>query len=244
MAEQLTLYRFNELTEEAKLKAIAKLRQSREWQEEVDERAIEAFREDATEELKGYGLPTDDLRYSFTHSQGDGVAFYGEVTYSDDLLSMLEDAYGLAMPHAEAIRKWVEAQGHLGIYIEKDDWDNYNHANTMRVELNTDNYETMAEDILINVDGWDLVDPENADEYDEARDAYVDSFTDAFDALQESMYSFINALSTELHSQGYAILEGYDSDENARAYAEWAYDFPVLTEDGDKVYIGWDFCGR
>ena len=239
MAEQLTLYRFNELTEEAKLKAIAKLRQSREWQEEVEERAIEAFREDATEELKGYGPPTDDFRYSFTHSQGDGVAFYGDVSYSDDLLSLLEDGYGMPMADAAMIRKYVEAHGYLAMYITPNfHARNYTHENTMNVELSTDDYGTIAEDVMLNHEGWSL-DDEDTEEYHEARVKYIDAFDDAFDALQEAMYTFIRELSVELHARGYATIDAYDSEESAYAYAELAYDFPVLTEDGDIVYVGW-----
>lgn len=236
MAEQITAYRFDELTAEAQHKAIVKLRQSREWQEEVNEQAIEMFREDAIEELKGYGLPTDDFCFSLTHSQGDGVAFYGDVTYSDDLIIMLEDGYTLSLAHARMIRKYVEAQGHLGIYITRNSYGyRYSHANTMNVELETDNYMTIAENILLDSGEWS----EDDAGFEEEKEAYDISFSEAFDALQEAMYTFIRELSVELHDKGYAMIDEYDSDESARAYAEWAYDFPVLTEEGDKINVGW-----
>lgn len=243
MAEQLTLYRFNELTAEAQAKAIVKLRQSREWQEIIIEQAMEDFREHAVEQLMGYGLPTDELYYSFSYSQGEGVAFYGDVSYSDDLLSMLEDAYGLAMPHARVIRQYVEAQGYLAIRIERNEYGyRYAHEGTMRVEIETDDYGTIAEDIILNLENVEL--EEGTEEYDIVLQAHVSSIDDAFDALQESMQTFIRDLSVELHDAGYAMLDACDSEESAYAYAESAYDFPVLTKDGDKAYIGWDFYGR
>lgn len=75
--ETIKIYKFNELNPEAQKRAIQEYRDSIDWDCES-----EIISEGFKIKLNELGLPIDDLEWRLSHSQGDGVAFYGDVDMS------------------------------------------------------------------------------------------------------------------------------------------------------------------
>lgn len=121
----ITVYRFNELSEKAQKRAIAdehKAHQEDGWINEAVEERLHNI-------LEERGLPTGDVRWSLGHSQGDGVAFYGLVHLQEYLKrNNLEEKYPLIAKHTDDIN----------IKIRKTrEFHSYNHFNTMELELDS-----------------------------------------------------------------------------------------------------------
>ena len=113
----IELMTFDELDEQAKEKARAWFRN----------RPMDFESEDLTqmfkEDLQELGYPTNDVRWSLSFSQGDGVAFYGIVHEVEKILTRL----GLA--------DLVDFNAGVDINIEKVGPGNYDHYNSMEVEV-------------------------------------------------------------------------------------------------------------
>jgi hypothetical protein len=84
--------RFEELSPRAKKHAIEKFQQYE--REDFDPRILNDLFKERLEEV---GLPSDDIRWSLNYTQGDGVAFYGQIDIKD-YLAKNKDARTLALP--------------------------------------------------------------------------------------------------------------------------------------------------
>ena len=113
------LYDINELSEQAQEKAIDKLR-------ELDYFGVEShdLTDQFKERLEEYGLPTD-VEWSLGYSQGDGVAFYGDV----DVPKLLK-TIGEYDKYAYLIRRYEPS-----VTLTRNSWGyHYSHFNTMDVD--------------------------------------------------------------------------------------------------------------
>jgi hypothetical protein len=79
------------------------------------------------EELQRLGLPSEDIRWRLSSSQGDGVAFYGQLDLDDYLkANKLVGRYKGLKPVLDDIRVTIEKHRELHMY---------DHYNTMVVDL-------------------------------------------------------------------------------------------------------------
>lgn len=119
-------YQFDELPKEVQEKVVDKTRDTF----KIDSDLItEIFKE----ELANKGLPNEDIRYSLSYCQGDGVAFYGNIDI--DLLCEKDEK---AKDLIEAIRKF-DPDVYLAITIKKSShFHMYDHYNTMDLYIEDD----------------------------------------------------------------------------------------------------------
>jgi len=121
---ETNLYKFNELSEEAKETA----RDC--WKSNgLDEHECECITEDFQYHLEELGLPKDDIRWRLSCSQGDGVAFYGDVDVEE---------YLTKNKIKTKFKKLFDKDGDLlisnvNIYSNSN---HYNHYNTMSLTYN------------------------------------------------------------------------------------------------------------
>jgi len=117
------IFRFEELSDKAKQRAINDGAIAESDMGLTSERLHEMF----VSRLEEEGLPTDDIRFSLSHSQGDGVAFYGNV----DLEAFLtkQKVKGKFRNLLNAIK-----DGNIEVVISKSQsFHLYDHWNTMVV---------------------------------------------------------------------------------------------------------------
>lgn len=169
---EVTLFDINELSEEAKARAINTIRE-RDYFGVLPEHITERFAEVLTE----HGLPTDDVEWRLSHSQGDGVAFYGSMD-GDDIKKLLEKVLG------DSKRIFID-HFELSAEIVRNAYGNhYSHYNTMQVfmergkEYTTQNtklagkmiWDTIAETVVsvsrqLEKIGYEMVEANQTDEY-------------------------------------------------------------------------------
>lgn len=137
---ETTVFQYDELSDAAKAKA-------REWGAEAAHRYFEPshltdwFRE----ELERKCLPFEDIEWSLSYSQGDGVAFYGTV---DDLTGLLR--------HAKALTKFrglrdARGEWRVDVSLSRNDFGHhYAHWNTMTVNVEwlDDDYTARQSDLM------------------------------------------------------------------------------------------------
>ena len=193
--EVINLYKFEELSDDAKKNAIENYRISMDWQIES-----EFITEKFVENLSDMGYPTDDLEWRLSYSQGDGVAFYGEVDI-DKVIDRLEHkGYDLNYDLYKAIDNenlTITAR----IYRNSFDY-RYSHYNTMKVEIDGDSIETMMEYLY----GY----------LDSDTDEYVDKYNEIYNFLldlRDCIHNDIKGVSKQLEKEGYNDIEYYSSDE-------------------------------
>lgn len=115
-----TLFGIDELSEKAKAKAIDNLRTTM----TADSYYSELVTEDITEKIQGLGLPTTDIRWRHSSSQGDGLAIYGEINFDEQKL----------VPVTAELKRIFEKE-ELDMVIAKAGPHMYDHSKTMRVEI-------------------------------------------------------------------------------------------------------------
>jgi len=119
----IDVYEFDELSPKAKDRAITWYRESGAAFDTEDTEAVsDMFRET----LSARGLPTGDVRWRLSSSQGDGVAFYGRFDLDEYLkANKLKSKFPALKDVANDITANIEKVGpHM-----------YDHYNTMRVEF-------------------------------------------------------------------------------------------------------------
>ena len=118
---EIDVYTFDELSPKAKERAITKYRESgAAW----DSSDTEMLRETFVDQLDEKGLPSEDVRWRLSYSQGDGVAFYGQFDLEKYLrVNKLKSKF----PALSKVADNIEAN------IEKVGPHMYDHWNTMRV---------------------------------------------------------------------------------------------------------------
>lgn len=118
---QVEVYSFEELSPKAKERAIEKWRQ-REHETFDNSLITEQFEQTLQEK----GLPTDDIRWSLSSSQGDGVAFYGRF----DLKEYLQK--NKLSSRFTGLKKILDD---IGAEVSKRGSSHYDHYNTMEIDL-------------------------------------------------------------------------------------------------------------
>jgi hypothetical protein len=127
---EVKVYKFEELNDKAKEVA-------REWMRDAD--AQDSFQSEAITDSFTYWLdeeklPSDDIRWSLSCCQGDGVAFYGTVDLEEYLTkNKLRTKY-------RSLIKYNKDYG-IKVEIEKSQsFHRYDHWNTMRIEVNQEDF--------------------------------------------------------------------------------------------------------
>ena len=118
---EIDVYKFDELSAKAKDRAITDYRHSGAAFDSSDTELLsETFREALDEK----GFPSDDVRWRLSSSQGDGVAFYGQLDLDKYLrVNKLKSKFPALSKVADDIAANIEKVGpHM-----------YDHWNTMRV---------------------------------------------------------------------------------------------------------------
>lgn len=193
--EVINLYKFEELSDDAKQNAINKYRESMDWQIES-----EFITEKFVEKLSDMGYPTDDLEWRLNYSQGDGVAFYGEVDIDKVMKRLENEGYDLNYNLYRAIDSenlTITAR----IYRNSFGY-HYSHYNTMKVEIDGDSIETMIEYLYGDLDS--------------DTDEYVNKYNEIYNFLldlRDCIHNDIKGVSKQLEKEGYNDIEYYSSDE-------------------------------
>ena len=148
---ELLTFEYAELSDKAKKVALEEMRE-RATQWDNSDQITELFKEI----LGGCGYPTDDISWSLSCCQGDGVAFYGVI----DTKTVINRLYADDPDKIAAIMKLWDT-GLFDMKIVRNDFGHrYSHPNTMRVEMSENAYDTdegfqlaesVAADILAHV---------------------------------------------------------------------------------------------
>lgn len=211
--ETIKLYTFNELNPEAQAKAIERYRESMDW-------SIES--EDVTEnfkyKLEELGLPTDDVEWSLSHCQGDGMAFYGYVDMAKVARTLLAD-------ESLELYKLIEAEN-LSIVakIYRNSFGHhYSHYNTMEVEMDGDSIDTMIT-YLYESNGEELT----TEQWNEKEEMLQTFLSD----LEKLIVEYVKDVSIKLEREGYEHLDYVQTDEYIKEAIESnGYEF---TADGKQ----------
>ena len=128
------LYKFEELEDESKERAIKNYRERNDLYFEG-----EMLEEDMNYKLSEYGYKNMEVNFSLTYSQGDGVAFYGTISGEDF-------EYWLKIHKKEftryELKKIKDERPFIQINITRTSMGyHYSHYNTMDVEVYVENYE-------------------------------------------------------------------------------------------------------
>jgi hypothetical protein len=206
-----TLYKFEELSPQAQETAVNKWRESMDWGFESEQ-----ISEDFKYKLEELGYPTDDIGWSLSYSQGDGVAFYGYVDMDIVARRLLEGK------DLELYNRLVEENLTVSARIYRNSFGHhYSHWNTMEVEMDGDSTDTMIT-YLYESNGEELT-REEWDDKERELEAFITH-------LEEVISIDIKTVSRELESLGYKQIEYIESDEAIRETIE-ANDYE-FTSDG------------
>lgn len=208
----IKLYKFDELNAEAKENAISNYRNFIDW--DFESKSITDF---FVEYLTSVGYPTEDIEWCLSYSQGDGVAFYGDVDLNIVVPRLLDAEY------VKLYEKMLEEGMTVTANIYRNSYGyRYSHYNTMEVEVDGDYIETFMEYLY--------------DELDEESDEYVEKYNeieDFFTTLRDAIHNDIKDVSRHLEGVGYEVIEHIESDENIIEMIKLnGYEF---TEEG-KLY--------
>ncbi len=128
------VFSFEELSSEAKEKAISVERRLGFDSNFMTDVILESF----TEKLDEIGFPTDEIFFSLSNCQGDGVAFYGEI----DIEKYLKDNI--------KYKRILELKDEITFNIARNSWSNhYSHYNTMTLEIDYNDIENKTDIELI-----------------------------------------------------------------------------------------------
>ena len=180
------VYKINELSSDIRQKVIDRNRY------EYLDCANYDIQDDFSQILEQKGYPTNDIRYSLSYCQGDGVAFYGDI----DLENFIEKRYSeleenLSKHDLRRIR-YIAKQG-LTIDIRKS---SYFH--------NCDHYNTMIVEVVECVENY---------MYEYAKQSDIEEMISSVYELEKFISDDVKLLSRELESIGYDIIETYTSDD-------------------------------
>lgn len=125
MTCQLTLYYFDELSEEAKKRAL-----TQKYEFEGDSSLELQLKYRFTQYLARCGYPVDDICWSLNHCQGDGMAFYGAIPD----LEVLARRLGFEDEAIDTLNKlgmkdavWCIKRNYFG--------HRYSHEHTMEIDV-------------------------------------------------------------------------------------------------------------
>lgn len=119
---KITVYKFEELSEKAKKRAIDDYRNKGwSWDQHDNDQLDEIFKQD----LEEWGLDDPEVYWSLGYSQGDGVAFSGNL----DVKKWISK---------NAPKKFRPLIGQIEVHILHDARLRYHHWNSMGVEISTE----------------------------------------------------------------------------------------------------------
>lgn len=123
---KIQVYKFDELSPAAKETAIQNERETIQIhdQEHISSCVNDRFKE----RLEELGLPTEDIRWRLSYSQGDGVAFYGSV---DPAMFIEKNNLGDKFP---VLAKHLENADPILKINKRPEFNHYDHWNTMVIE--------------------------------------------------------------------------------------------------------------
>ena len=141
--QEIELFCITELDEEAKTKAVEYLRDSDYYGADTGE--IEGPVKD---KLREYGLPTETIEWSLGHSQGDGVAFYGDIDVQKLLMNIGEwSKYS-----------WLVYDYELSATSTRNSLGNhYSHFNTMDVYMQRERDYRTEQARMLGKELWELI---------------------------------------------------------------------------------------
>ena len=142
------------------------------------------------DDIAAKGMPTDELEFRISYSQGDGVAWYGNI----DLKKLHEAEPGLFTLTPSIVKvlkgEWI---GDAEIIISRNSFGHhYAHYNTMSFEGYVNGPDSDEEDVTL---------------------------VDEMDRLMPGVEEFTRSLSKKMEKQAYDIAEGFTSDEAVKDYA-------------------------
>lgn len=180
---EIQIFNYSELNKDAKEKAIEVVRNTDIFGQELVWDLNEAF--EST--LKSLGLDGIEIDFSLSHSQGDGVAFYGYID-NEHLWNWVNDSK-LSDDEVKLIALCQLGRANLDINIERNFLSSrYSHPNTMEVSIPF-------------YDGDDLP-------FDD------DRMEELMSGLELKIKEVVQDKSMELERLGYNMINDYYSDEN------------------------------
>lgn len=170
IVKTIEAFEFDELNRKAKEKVLHDFQESM-WDFYAEE-ISQAFEWRLNE--AGYDVSTRDIRWSLSHSQGDGVAWY---TDKFDIYKLVQNLIEDESVRKEVLNwredvRWWDNGNRLS--IERRHIGNYNHYNTMYVKCGSESLNWFAE--LVEADikrlskefeklGYDMIDQFNSEDY-------------------------------------------------------------------------------
>lgn len=187
---EITIYNYDELSEEAKKYAVERYRSNHgeylfdDW----DSRNLtNYFKEYVSNE---YGYEDKEFYWSLSYSQGDGVRFEGKM-YDDEILRVAKRL--LDEEEFNLLNEFMSDNTVRGVILGTS--NHYYHYNTMEVELDSDLsslYDAEIEELGIDV---------------------FNRLEEIVELLEDYILEDIKGISRELESIGYKEIEGHYEDD-------------------------------
>ena len=206
------VYKFDELSSEAQGKVIQDYIEGINWDVES-----EYILEDFKDSLRELGYPDEDVQFSLSHNQGDGVAFYGLVDVSHVAKRLLtESDYKFLMDVRDEINlQYAIVRNQYGYH--------YSHYNTMDIEMELESYS----------DRIDFDDYED-DDVEEELSSKIEEI--AYE-LKELIKDDIKDVSKELEKYGYDYIDDVTNEDNVKQHLLSEYGDFEYYENG-KLFVG------
>lgn len=221
--EIVKVYQFEELTEEAKEVA-------RSWWRRTLDEDFEPYTSMITdifkEQLEELGYPAEDIGWSLSHCQGDGVAFYGLIDYQmmDILVKRFYENKQLTDEEYSLYNEVTEEDFTITANIVRNSFGHhYSHWNTMQVEIENDDIDLFVMDFY----GLDYNDDE--EEYNRRYNEIIK----LIETIESLISSEIKEVSRKFEKEGYEEIDyRYSNDVIDETIIINKYEF---TEDG-KIF--------
>lgn len=202
----LTLYHYHELEPAAKQKA--KDWWIGCWDDSDNDQVTELFRQ----ELEEAGYPTDDINWSLSYCQGDGMAFYTNSKDGGNLrrVWLRRISRGWSREDRRTLYRLLQAYDFtdcVWMKITRTSYGHrYSHYNTMVVDIEHEGFAGTPDD-------WDLL-------------------TSFKDKLTEDIQADVRSMSQSLALKGYKEIEHMQSEESVASAME-ANNY-TFTKDGKR----------
>lgn len=203
---EFQVYNFEELPKKAQLNAIES---NRDFYDDI----VGCFiMENYSDYLGSLSYPTDEIEYSLSYCQGDGMAFYGDLDVEKFINTREKDLIEFGLDKDDLRRIKFLAREGIEIKIERNSFGyHYSHFNTM--STNADYVENYA--------------------YGSTNNKTLKQLEKSFDKLESFIQKDVKKVSHYLEGIGYDILEYYREDEQVKdALISNGYEF---TESG-KIF--------
>lgn len=236
-------FSFSELSNEAKDFAMKEHRLGEYYEGDWDSDS-DYVRECFEDRLRNEGLPYEDVRFSLSHCQGDGVSFFGTIDFEEffeknpDFMEDMPELHKLMDMYNKCEEKSYDYEFHelFDGSIESNS-NHYVHANTMYLNLEIPDMYYMAETIDENINY------SKSEEPDVFSDVFQDGIISEEDIKSELrefenyFEDFIKGIAKELEDEGYEEFDSKYTDEYAEDYFnDMGYRF---SKEGETIHEGW-----